>query len=142
MKQSQSAHFITLLIFSGNINKLSDDIQALRPTLMPVVPRVLNRIYDKIMNEINTSKIKKLIFEIAFKYKMYELNNGIIRNTSWADQFVFKKIRKALGGNLRFMISASAPLGENVLNFARATFGCVVAEGYGQTEAVSCISIT
>jgi long-chain acyl-CoA synthetase len=128
--------------FSGNVKNLSDDIKALRPTTMPVVPRVLNRIYDKVMNEVNKSVIKKVMFEAAMMYKMRELKSGIVRNTSWADQFVFKQVREQLGGRIRLMITGSAPLGENVLNFIRATLGCIIVEGYGQTESVACASIT
>jgi long-subunit acyl-CoA synthetase (AMP-forming) len=36
----------------------------------------------------------------------------------------------------------SAPLGEDVMNFFRATMGCVILEGYGQTEAVGCVTIS
>jgi long-chain acyl-CoA synthetase len=128
--------------FTGNIRNLADDIKTLRPTILPVVPRVLNRVYDKVMNEVNKSKVKKALFEVAMKYKMHELRNGIIRNTSWVDQIVFKKVRDGMGGRVKLMITGSAPLGENVLNFIRASMGCTVVEGYGQTEAVACVSIS
>jgi long-chain acyl-CoA synthetase len=128
--------------FSGNIKTLADDIKTLSPTILPVVPRVLNRVYDKVMNEVNKSKVKKAMFEAAMKYKMRELKNGIVRNTSWVDKIVFKKIRDQLGGRVKLLITGSAPLGENVMNFIRAALGCTVVEGYGQTEAVACVSIT
>jgi len=128
--------------FSGSIKSLPDDILTLRPTVMPVVPRVLNRIYDRVMNEVNKSLVKKLLFRIAMEYKMRELGNGIIRKTSWADQLVFKKVRDGMGGRVKLIITGSAPLGENVLNFIRASMGCTVVEGYGQTEAVACITIS
>lgn len=128
--------------FSGNIRTLADDIKTLRPTVLPVVPRVLNRVYDKVMHEVNKSKIKKALFEAALKFKMRELNNNVIRSNSWADQLVFKKIRDGMGGRLKLMITGSAPCAENVLNFVRAAMGCTVVEGYGQTEAVACVSIS
>jgi len=128
--------------FSGDIKTLADDIKTLRPTILPVVPRVLNRVYDKVMNEVKKSRVKKLLFGAAMKYKMFELHNGIIRNTSWADQLIFKKIRDGMGGRLKLMITGSAPIDEDVLNFIRAVMGCIVVEGYGQTEAVACVSIS
>jgi long-chain acyl-CoA synthetase len=73
---------------------------------------------------------------------MRELNKGIVRNTSLVDQLIFAKVRDSLGGRMKLMCCGSAPIGENVLNFIRATLGCSVVEGYGQTEAVACISIT
>jgi len=128
--------------FSGNIRNLADDIKTLRPSLLPVVPRVLNRIYDKVMTAVNKSIVRKLLFSIAIKYKMYELRNGIIRNTSWVDKVLFKRIRAEMGGNIKFIITGSAPIGEDVLNVIRATMGCPVVEGYGQTEAVACVSVS
>jgi len=103
---------------------------------------VLNRVYDKVMNEVNKSPIKKMLFEAGLKFKLRELHNGIIRNNSWVDQLIFKKIRDGMGGRLKLMITGSAPLGENVLNFIRCTMGCTVVEGYGQTEGVACLTIT
>lgn len=94
------------------------------------------------MKEVSKSTLQKIIFELASKYKMRDVNNGVVRHTSFVDQLFFKKIRDSFGGRLKFMITGGAPLGENVLNFARATLGCVVVEGYGQTEAVACASIT
>ncbi|KAI6181270.1 Arachidonate--CoA ligase [Aphelenchoides besseyi] len=128
--------------FRGDIRGLPDDIKTLQPTVLPVVPRVLNRIYDKVMSEVGKSRVKKLIFDSAMAYKMRQLNNGIICNDSLADRLIFHKIREQLGGHVKLMITGSAPLGKEVLNFIRAALGCTVVEGYGQTEAVACVTIT
>ncbi|CAD5227713.1 unnamed protein product [Bursaphelenchus xylophilus] len=128
--------------FRGDIRGLPDDIKTLKPTVLPVVPRVLNRIYDKVMHEVNKSKVKKALFETALAFKQREINSGIIRTTGFFDQVVFKKIRDGMGGNVRLMITGSAPLAENVLNFCRCAFGAFVVEGYGQTECVACATIT
>ncbi len=49
--------------FGGDLKKLLDDLQLLRPTIMPVVPRILNRIYDTILNRVNGSNfIKRGLF--------------------------------------------------------------------------------
>lgn len=59
--------------FSGDIKRLSEDMKALRPTMMPAVPRLLNRIYDKVMTEISGSFIKKMLFNMAMSAKESEL---------------------------------------------------------------------
>lgn len=59
--------------------------------------------------------------------------NGIVRNNSIYD-FAFKKIRQTLGGEVRFIISGSAPISPEVLHFLRVVSGCYVLEGYGATE--------
>ncbi|KAI1711311.1 AMP-binding enzyme domain-containing protein [Ditylenchus destructor] len=51
--------------FRGDIRGLADDIKTLRPTVLPVVPRVLNRLYDKVLSEVNKSQIKKMVFDAA-----------------------------------------------------------------------------
>lgn len=55
---------------------------------------------------------------------------------------MFRKIRDAMGGNVRLMVTGSAPCAENVLTFIRASMGCVVLEGYGQTECVAAACCT
>lgn len=69
-------------------------------------------------------------------------HRGVIRDDSIWDRLVFKKVREGLGGRIRFMCTGSAPVAENVLNFFRAALGCVVVEGYGQTECVACCCVT
>lgn len=59
--------------FRGDIKLLTEDIKELRPTVVPVVPRLLNRIYDKVMQEAHKSYVKKLLVEKAIKSKAKEL---------------------------------------------------------------------
>lgn len=99
-------------------------------TVMPAVPRLLNRVYDKINNEIRNSAIKRLLFRMALKWvemkkalehdetlfwslisfdffissKEKELRRGIIRKNSFWDKLVFKKVQDAFGGSLRLMV--------------------------------------
>uniref|UniRef100_F1KYL1 Long-chain-fatty-acid--CoA ligase n=1 Tax=Ascaris suum TaxID=6253 RepID=F1KYL1_ASCSU len=123
--------------FRGDVHLLIDDIKELHPTVIPLVPRVLHRFYDRVMAEVNKSIIKKLLFNIALCYKNIEVNRGIIRHDSLFDQLIFKDIRDELGGCVRFMMIGSAPVDGEVLRFARAALGCVIVEGYGQTECAA-----
>lgn len=128
--------------YSGDIRRLSDDMKALRPTVTPAVPRLLNRIYDKVQNEVSNSYMKKLLFNMALSAKESEIKRGIVRNNSFWDKVVFKKVQEGMGGRLRLMLVGSAPLAENVLTFARCALGCLVVEGYGQTECCAPITLT
>lgn len=71
---------------------------------MPAVPRLLNRVYDKINNEIANSPIKKMLFRMALNSKEGELRRGVIRRNSLWDKLVFKKVQEAFGGQLRLMV--------------------------------------
>lgn len=59
--------------YQGDIRRLSDDMKALRPTVTPAVPRLLNRIYDKVQADISGSCLKKILFNMAMSAKESEL---------------------------------------------------------------------
>ncbi|XP_072395967.1 long-chain-fatty-acid--CoA ligase 5 isoform X3 [Diabrotica undecimpunctata] len=128
--------------FLGDIRRLSDDMKALKPTVTPAVPRLLNRIYDKVQSDISGSCVKKTLFNMALSAKEKELKRGIVRKNSFWDMLVFRKVQEGMGGHLRLMLVGSAPLAENVLTFVRCALGCIVVEGYGQTECTAPISLT
>ncbi|KAJ2945572.1 hypothetical protein O0L34_g394 [Tuta absoluta] len=128
--------------YSGDIRRLADDLAALKPTMMPAVPRLLNRLYDKAQSEISGSKLKKLLFSMALSAKESEMKRGIIRSDSIWDKLVFRKVREGMGGRLRIMVVGSAPLAGNVLTFARCALGCLIVEGYGQTECTAPVTLT
>uniref|UniRef100_A0A8C6UUC6 Arachidonate--CoA ligase n=1 Tax=Neogobius melanostomus TaxID=47308 RepID=A0A8C6UUC6_9GOBI len=119
--------------YQGEISLLMDDIKTLKPAFLPVVPRLLNRIYDKILGSV-TSPLRRTLLNFAVRRKQAELRSGVVRNDSLWDKLVFKKIQASLGGKLRFALTTSAPISPTVLSFLRATLGCVIFEGYGQTE--------
>uniref|UniRef100_A0A3Q3QCY5 Arachidonate--CoA ligase n=1 Tax=Monopterus albus TaxID=43700 RepID=A0A3Q3QCY5_MONAL len=119
--------------YQGDISLLMDDIKTLKPTFLPVVPRLLNRIYDKILGSV-TSPLRRALLHYAVRRKQAELRSGVIRNNSLWDKLVFNRIHASLGGNLRFALTSSAPISPTVLSFLRATLGCIIFEGYGQTE--------
>jgi long-chain acyl-CoA synthetase len=112
--------------FSGDIKDLADDMRALRPTVFPAVPRLLNRLYDRAQAEVQNSCLKRTIFNMALSAKESEVKRGIIRKNSIWDKLVFKKIQEGMGGRLRLMVVGSAPLAGNVLTFARCALGCLV----------------
>ncbi|CAB4036999.1 long-chain-fatty-acid-- ligase 5, partial [Paramuricea clavata] len=123
--------------FTGNVRKITEDLKTLRPTIFISVPRLLNRIHDKVMSDLEKSSFKKFLFNMALSSKESELSRNIIRRDSMWDYIVFRKIQETLGGRIRFVLSGSAPLSDRVMKFLRASFGCFVFEGYGQTETTA-----
>uniref|UniRef100_A0A8C1JVG6 Arachidonate--CoA ligase n=1 Tax=Cyprinus carpio TaxID=7962 RepID=A0A8C1JVG6_CYPCA len=118
--------------FQGDIRILMDDLSTLKPTVFPVVPRLLNRMFDKV-----NSPLKRRILEFAFRRKENEMKSGIMRRDSVWDKIIFKKVQASVGGHVRMMITGAAPISAPVLTFLRAALGCHFYEGYGQTECTA-----
>ncbi|CAJ0929381.1 unnamed protein product, partial [Ranitomeya imitator] len=78
--------------FQGDIRLLTDDMKTLRPTVFPSVPRLLNRIYDKIQSGAQTPT-KKFLLDLAITCKSAEVKKGIIRNDSIWDKLIFKRVQ-------------------------------------------------
>ncbi|XP_054898857.1 long-chain-fatty-acid--CoA ligase 5 [Poeciliopsis prolifica] len=127
--------------FQGDIRLLPDDMKTLQPTVFPVVPRLLNRIYDKIQSGA-TSAFKKWLLNFAAESKYAEVKNGIIRKNSIWDKLIFHKVQESLGGRVRMMVTGAAPISPSVLSFLRAALGCQIFEGYGQTECAAACTFT
>ncbi|XP_071505377.1 long-chain-fatty-acid--CoA ligase 5-like [Diadema antillarum] len=122
--------------FRGDPLKLVDDIQTLRPTLMGGVPRVFNRIYDRVMSTVNASNVvRRNIFKLAYSQKLKALDRGISgKDTIW-DKLVFSRMQNMLGGRMRLIASGAAPLAPEIAAFLRVSMGCHFVEAYGQTES-------
>ncbi|KAG9479865.1 hypothetical protein GDO78_011739 [Eleutherodactylus coqui] len=134
-------HGARIGFFQGDIRLLMDDLKVLQPTIFPVVPRLLNRMFDRIFGQANTT-IKRWLLEFASKRKEAELRSGIIRKDSLWDKLIFQKVQDSLGGKVRLMITGAAPVSPTVLTFLRAALGCQFYEGYGQTECTAGCSLT
>ncbi|KAJ8262201.1 hypothetical protein GJAV_G00163660 [Gymnothorax javanicus] len=122
--------------FQGDIRLLMDDLKVLRPTIFPVVPRLLNRMFDKIFGQANTP-LKRWVLQFAFRRKEAEMRSGIMRKDSLWDKLIFKKVQATLGGRVRLIVTGAAPVSSTVLTFMRAALGCQFYEGYGQTECTA-----
>ncbi|XP_072559777.1 long-chain-fatty-acid--CoA ligase 5 isoform X1 [Paramormyrops kingsleyae] len=127
--------------FQGDIKLLPDDMKTLQPTVFPVVPRLLNRIYDKVQSGAQTP-LKRCLLNLAVKQKLNEVRQGVIRNNSLWDKLIFSKVQASLGGRVRAIITGAAPISPTVLDFLRASLGCQIFEGYGQTECTACCTFT
>ncbi|KAJ3338251.1 hypothetical protein HDU91_001274 [Kappamyces sp. JEL0680] len=120
--------------YQGDTLKLMDDMAVLQPTLFASVPRLYNRIYDRILGNVKaTGGIKAALFNYAYEGKKYWLKRGWVKHSLW-DRLVFGAVRARLGGRVQFMITGAAPISTEVLDFLRICFSVKLVEGYGQTE--------
>jgi long-chain acyl-CoA synthetase len=128
--------------FRGDVLGLLDDIAALKPTIFCSVPRLLNRIYDKVNAGVREgSVVTQKLFQWAYASKKQALERGQKPN-AFFERLVFSKLRDKLGGRVRYMSTGSAPISPEVMEFLRICFGGIVFEGYGMTESACVISKT
>lgn len=130
--------------FGGDVLKMvSDDIPVLRPTFFPSVPRLYNRIYGRIQDKLKLATgVKATLVAKAIAAKKANLKaTGKVTHCLW-DKLVFGKMKALLGGRVRMMLTGSAPISAEVLDFLKICFCCDLLEGYGMTEtsAGSCIT--
>ena len=139
-------YYSVSIYFAESIEKLSDNIKEVKPNVFSVVPRLLEKVYDKILvkgNELNGIK-KKLFFwaiDLGLRYEPYGAN-GFWYETQLklARKLIFSKWKEGLGGNLDVMVSGSAAL-QTRLTRIFAAAGMPVMEGYGLTETSPVISV-
>ncbi|KAF1585671.1 UNVERIFIED_CONTAM: Long-chain-fatty-acid--CoA ligase 1, partial [Eudyptes robustus] len=94
-----------------------------------------------IFGQADTS-LKRWMLDFASKRKEAELRSGIVRNNSFWDKVIFRKIQASLGGRVRLMVTGAAPVSASVLTFLRTALGCQFYEGYGQTECTAGCSLS
>lgn len=125
--------------FVHSVDTVVKDIKIIRPTIVPSVPRLYEKIYATVTGN---SPIKKLVANwskrVAHRWADQTLGNGppggSLRLSHFiADALVFKKIRKGLGGRIRYFLSGGAPLSAEINRFFFAA-GLPILEGYGLTE--------
>ncbi|TMW67706.1 hypothetical protein Poli38472_011326 [Pythium oligandrum] len=126
--------------YQGEVLTLMDDIAELKPTIFVSVPRLYNRVYDKITQGVAVAGgLKKMMFDKAYEAKKTGIADGRKTHALW-DTLVFSKIRKVLGGRIDTMVSGSAPLSAEVKEFMTIAFGCDFIEGYGLSETAAVIA--
>jgi len=109
------------------------DASVLKPTMMCVVPLILDRIFKNIMDSVNKRGANfQKAFEFCYRYKLYWSRSGM--KTPMVDKLVFNKIKALLGGRMRFVISGGAPLSPETHEFIRTCLGLKLVQGYSLTE--------
>ena len=132
--------------FAESIEKISDNLKEIKPHVMTAVPRLYEKVYDKIYAKgEDLSGIKKKLFywavEIGLMYEPYGANGWLYeKKLALARKLIFSKWKAGLGGNLELMVSGSAPL-QTRLARVFAAAGMPIMEGYGLTETSPVVSV-
>lgn len=132
--------------FAESIEKISDNLKEVKPHVISAVPRLLEKVYDKIIAKGSTvGGIKQKLFfwavELGLAYEPYGANGWWYETKlSLARKLVFSKWKEGLGGNIELIVSGSAALQPRLARVFAAA-GIPVMEGYGLTETSPVIAV-
>ena len=134
------------IYFGESIEKISDNIKEVNPTVMTGVPRLIEKVYEKIISKgSELIGIKKKLFfwavEVGLKYEPYGVNGFWYElQLKLARKLIFNKWKAGLGGKLDLIVNGSAALQPRLARiFAAAEI--YVMEGYGLSETSPVISV-
>ncbi|MBY0066897.1 MULTISPECIES: AMP-dependent synthetase/ligase [Empedobacter] len=135
------------IYFAQSMDTIGQDMKEVQPHIFSAVPRVLEKVYDKIMatGEQLTGVKRALFFWAISLGEQYDLDESKL--SAWykfqlniARKLIFSKWKAALGGNVKGIASGSATLQTRLLKLYLAA-GIPIYEGYGLTEAGPCLSV-
>ena len=132
--------------FAESIETIADNLKEIKPNVMTAVPRLLEKVYDKIYARGGElTGIKKSLFywavNLGLQYQPYGQNGAWYEfKLKIAKKLILSKWQEALGGNLELICSGSAPLQSRLARVFTAA-GMTLVEGYGLTETSPVISV-
>lgn len=135
--------------FAVSIDRLKQDFQEIRPTIIVAVPRIFEKIHAGILAQADISPLRRKVFDWALetgreisrcKQEKRAIPLDIAVQYAAARKLVFDSIKERMGGRLRFAVSGGAPLSREIAEFFHAA-GLLVLEGYGLTETTAAVCV-
>lgn len=132
--------------YAENLGTISENIKEVNPTMMTCVPRILEKIYDKIYNggrklPFFQQKLYYWALGLAIRYKIEDRSMCYNIQHKIAEKLVFSKWRAAIGGHFDIVVSGGAAIQPRIASFFSA-IGMPVFEGYGITETSPVIAVS
>lgn len=129
-----------LAYFGGDTKAIIGELAEVKPTYLPSVPRIFEKIYTLVSANADPELIKKAV-SAGLMVKQLEADGQPIppelqEGYDRAEERLFKNVRAAFGGNLRHAVTGAAPIQKEILEFFYAC-GVPVMEGYGMTETAT-----
>jgi long-chain acyl-CoA synthetase len=138
------------IAFLANPYATADALPVVRPTVLPSVPRLYEKVYTRVQGQFDAATgLRKRLVEWALKvgyeaipYKLRDepLPTGLAQKHKIADRLVYSKVKDRLGGRLRVAISGGAPLAPEIAEFFLA-LDILILEGYGLSECTTACSV-
>lgn len=136
----------TTIYYAESLETIGDNLKEVRPTLFTTVPRLLEKVYEKIMQKgMELTGIKRKLFfwahDLADRFELHR-DQGVWYNTqlALANKLVFSKWREGLGGNLKAIVSGGAACQVKLIRIFTAA-QIPIMEGYGLTETSPVIAV-
>jgi long-chain acyl-CoA synthetase len=135
--------------YAESVEAVSSNLQEVRPTVMISVPRMFEKVYNRVTNQVGEGgALKQRLFEWAVrtgrKHAEAQQQGGpgpwLRAQKALAHRLVFSTLHEKLGGNLRFAVSGGAALPKEIGTFFQAA-GVTIIEGYGLTETAPVIAV-
>lgn len=133
-------------VYAESLDKVVENLQIAKPTILIAVPRIFEKVYSKVMETIqNESDLKRKIFDWALEasntyYQKISEDKAPspyqILQKNLAYKLVFEKIYNRFGGRIRFLVSGGAPLSPDIITFLQNA-NLTILEGYGLTETIA-----
>jgi len=129
------------IYFADNVKNVGNLLREVQPTLMTVVPRVLEKVFAKIKDGVDSAKfIKKILGQKALERALKKDVERIEFVDKIFDRLIYKKFRGALGGKMKMLICGGAPLSEDMERFY-SNIGVKLYCGYGLTETSPVLAV-
>jgi long-chain acyl-CoA synthetase len=131
----------TPLFFADDIKKVGDLLREIRPTVITLVPRLLEKVYAKMNSRIDEqSPLKRKLMSRAFERAIDKVPAENTLSDKIFDKLIYSKLRDALGGNLKMLIVGGSALSMSMEHFFK-NIGFNVYQGYGLTESSPVLSV-
>lgn len=132
--------------YAESLATIADNIKEVNPTMMSAVPRLLEKIYDKLyLSGKKLPFIQRVIyywaFNLATKYQLEGMSSWYRTKLKLADKLIYSKWRAAIGGNFDIVVSGGSAIQQHIASFFSA-IGMPVFEGYGLSETSPVIAVS
>ena len=132
--------------YAESLGTIAENIKEITPTMMSCVPRLLEKIYDKLESSgrklpFMKRKLYYWAFNLATKYQLEGMNPLMISKFKFADRMIYSKWREVLGGNFDIVVSGGSAIQPHIASFFSA-IGMPVFEGYGMSEGSPVIAVS